>query len=147
MALVWAGAFAIVATTGFLFKISEDFSRLLFGLWFVAGLGLLVVVRMIMARMIRRWARNGRMERRAVIVGGGKAAEGLIRSIEAATLQRHPHLRHLRRPRRQALAADRRRLPEARQHRRADRVRPHRPHRHADRVAAAHRRKPGAVSS
>jgi Undecaprenyl-phosphate glucose phosphotransferase len=82
MALVWAGAFAIVATTGFLFKISEDFSRLLFGLWFVAGFGLLFVVRMIMARMIRRWARNGRMERRAVIVGGGKAAEGLIRSIE-----------------------------------------------------------------
>src|SRR5690606_24658572 len=30
----------------------------------------------------RRWARNGRMERRAIIVGGGAAAETLIRSIE-----------------------------------------------------------------
>ncbi|MEQ1954796.1 undecaprenyl-phosphate glucose phosphotransferase [Mesorhizobium sp. CN2-181] len=82
IALVWAGAFAIVAIAGFVFKISEDFSRLLFGLWFVVGLGLLLAVRMVMARMIRRWARNGRMERRAVIVGGGNAAEGLIRSIE-----------------------------------------------------------------
>jgi Undecaprenyl-phosphate glucose phosphotransferase len=32
--------------------------------------------------MLRRWARDGRMERRAVIVGGGQAAEKLIRSIE-----------------------------------------------------------------
>jgi hypothetical protein len=31
---------------------------------------------------IRRWARNGIMERRAVIVGGGEIAKGLIRSIE-----------------------------------------------------------------
>ncbi|RUZ14059.1 undecaprenyl-phosphate glucose phosphotransferase, partial [Mesorhizobium sp. M7A.F.Ca.CA.001.09.1.1] len=31
---------------------------------------------------IRAWARDGRMERRAVIVGGGKAAEILIRSVE-----------------------------------------------------------------
>ncbi len=35
-----------------------------------------------MSQLIRRWARNGRMERRAVIVGGGKAAEQLIRSVE-----------------------------------------------------------------
>jgi Undecaprenyl-phosphate glucose phosphotransferase len=39
-------------------------------------------LRLIVARLIRRWARNGRMERRAVIVGGGKAAENLIRAIE-----------------------------------------------------------------
>ena len=61
-------------------------------------------------RLIRRWARNGSMERRAVIVGGGKAAEAADPLGRAAALQRHPHLRHLRRPRRQALAADRRRL-------------------------------------
>ena len=55
----------------------------------------------------------------------------------AAALQRHPHLRHLRRPRRPPFAAARRRLSQARHHLRTDRVRPHRPHRHADRVAAA----------
>jgi FlaA1/EpsC-like NDP-sugar epimerase len=82
MALCWAITFALMAVTAFFMKVSADFSRLLFGTWFIAGLALLVGLRLIMARVIRRWARNGRMERRAVIVGGGKAAEVLIRSIE-----------------------------------------------------------------
>jgi Undecaprenyl-phosphate glucose phosphotransferase len=82
MLLIWTGAFAVLAVAGFFLKISEDFSRLLFGLWFVTGLVLVLALRLVMARLIRRWARNGRMERRALIVGGGKAAEGLIRSIE-----------------------------------------------------------------
>ena len=84
--LVWAGTFALMALAGFLFKISGEFSRFWFGSWFVTGLALLFAVRLVMARLIRRWARNGSMERRAVIVGGGKAAETMIRSIEA-----HPH--------------------------------------------------------
>ena len=81
--LVWAGVFAILALAGFALKISSEFSRLWFGSWFAAGFVLIFALRVVMARQIRRWARNGRMERRAVIVGGGKAAEGLIRSIEA----------------------------------------------------------------
>jgi Undecaprenyl-phosphate glucose phosphotransferase len=78
----WAATFGVVALLGFLLKMSEDFSRFWFGMWFVAGLAILLLLRFILARVVRRWARNGRMERRAVIVGGGKAAEGLIRSIE-----------------------------------------------------------------
>ncbi len=80
--LVWAGAFAILAVAGFFMKVSSDFSRMWFGSWFVTGFVLLFAFRLVLSRMIRRWARNGRMERRAVIVGGGKAAEALIRSIE-----------------------------------------------------------------
>ncbi|PWK67495.1 undecaprenyl-phosphate glucose phosphotransferase [Aminobacter sp. AP02] len=80
--LCWAAAFALMALTAFFMKVSSDYSRLLFGGWFVLGLALLIGLRLIMARFIRRWARDGRMERRAVIVGGGKAAEVLIRSIE-----------------------------------------------------------------
>jgi len=79
---VWAGTFALMALAGFLLKISEDFSRFWFGAWFVTGFVLLFGLRLVMAHMIRRWARNGTMERRAVIVGGGKAAEVLIRSLE-----------------------------------------------------------------
>jgi len=80
---VWAGTFALLALAGFLFKVSEDFSRLWFGAWFVAGFAALMALRLVMAVLIRRWARNGRMERRAVIVGGGQAAETLIRTVEA----------------------------------------------------------------
>jgi Undecaprenyl-phosphate glucose phosphotransferase len=82
IAAVWAGTFALMATAGFLLKISADFSRFWVGGWFVTGFVLLFGLRLVMARLIRRWARNGAMERRAVIVGGGKAAEVLIRSLE-----------------------------------------------------------------
>src|SRR5690606_16334859 len=80
--LLWSATFALLAIAGFLLKSSGYFSRFLFATWFVSGLVLIVGLRMVLARMIRRWARNGRMERRAIIVGGGAAAETLIRSIE-----------------------------------------------------------------
>lgn len=80
--LAWSGTFALVALIGFLLKVSGEFSRLWFGTWYLVGLVGLVALRLVLAQMVRRWARNGAMERRAVIVGGGKAAEGLIRSLE-----------------------------------------------------------------
>ncbi len=80
--VVWAGTLSLFAVVGFFLKISGDFSRLWFGGWFVAGLFLLLAPRLTLSHMIKRWARNGTMERRAVIVGGGKAAETLIRSVE-----------------------------------------------------------------
>jgi len=80
--LVWGGTLALVALVGFFLKISADFSRVWVGAWFVSGFVLLVGLRLVVARLVRRWARNGRMERRAVIVGGGPAAEALIHSLE-----------------------------------------------------------------
>ncbi|TIP99278.1 MAG: undecaprenyl-phosphate glucose phosphotransferase [Mesorhizobium sp.] len=80
--LVWAGTFALMALTAFAMKMSEDYSRLFFGTWFVVGFMLIFGLRLLMSKLIRRWARDGRMERRAVIVGGGTAAEVLIRSVE-----------------------------------------------------------------
>jgi len=82
MLLAWAAVFALLAVAAFLLKLSGDYSRALFVGWFVAGFALLVITRFGLARFMRKWARDGRMERRAVIVGGGQAAETLIRSIE-----------------------------------------------------------------
>lgn len=82
MLLLWSGTFAFLAVAGFFLKISGDFSRLLFGAWYIIGFSLIFGGRLLMSRMIRRWARNGAMERRAVIVGGGNAAEALIRAVE-----------------------------------------------------------------
>jgi len=81
--LVWSGTFALMSLAGFFLKMSADFSRVWFGGWFVTGVLALLALRLLVARFVRRWARNGAMERRAIIVGGGKSAEGLIRSIEA----------------------------------------------------------------
>ena len=80
--LVWSGTLALLVLAAFLMKISAEFSRLWFASWFASGFVLLTALRLIMSQLIRRWARNGRMERRAVIVGGGKGAETLIRSLE-----------------------------------------------------------------
>ncbi len=82
IALVWTAAFAAMALVGFFLKTSAEFSRLWFLSWYATGLVGLFGLRLVMARQIRRWARNGAMERRAVIVGGGKSAETLIRSLE-----------------------------------------------------------------
>lgn len=79
---IWLGVLALMSLVGFFLKIADDFSRVWLGSWFLVGLVLLVSLRLVMARLIRRWSRNGSMERRAVIVGGGEAAEKLIRAIE-----------------------------------------------------------------
>jgi Undecaprenyl-phosphate glucose phosphotransferase len=82
VALAWGATFALLALTAFVLKTSEDYSRFWTGSWFVGGLVYLFGTRIMLAMRIRKWARNGTMERRAVIVGGGKAAEKLIRSLE-----------------------------------------------------------------
>lgn len=83
IALVWAATLSTMTLVIFFLKISVEYSRLWLAAWFVLGLGLLVVTRLVVSRLVRRWGRNGIMERRAVIVGGGPAAEALIRSIES----------------------------------------------------------------
>ncbi len=82
IAAIWAGTIALMALAGFFLKISHELSRVWLGGWFLVGLALLLVTRLALAKLLRRWARNGIMERRAVIVGGGKGAEELIRAIE-----------------------------------------------------------------
>ncbi|MGH6761437.1 MAG: undecaprenyl-phosphate glucose phosphotransferase [Phyllobacterium sp.] len=81
-ALVWASVFAFLVIVAFFLKVSEEYSRLWIASWFIAGFVLLVIGRLICARLIRRWSSRGVMERRAVIVGGGPSAEELIRSLE-----------------------------------------------------------------
>ena len=80
--LVWSGTLALTAFAGFFLKVAEDFSRVWVGAWFLGSIGLVMAARIVMDQLVRRWTRDGRMERRAVIVGGGAAAEMLIHSIE-----------------------------------------------------------------
>jgi Undecaprenyl-phosphate glucose phosphotransferase len=68
---------------GFVFKNSGDFSRFWFGAWFAAGSVFLWVFRFAVMVQVRRLSSAGRLERRAVIVGGGKPAEELICSLES----------------------------------------------------------------
>lgn len=78
----WAVAFAVMALMVFFLKAGEHYSRVWFVSWFAAGSVFLFLERSFISFAIRRWARNGTMERRAVIVGGGEPAKALIRSLE-----------------------------------------------------------------
>ncbi|PTM98844.1 undecaprenyl-phosphate glucose phosphotransferase [Mycoplana dimorpha] len=78
----WGVSFATMALALFFFKTAHETSRVWFVLWFVLGAAYLIVERQLIAYAIRRWARNGTMERRAVIAGGGEPAKELIRALE-----------------------------------------------------------------
>ncbi len=78
----WATVLGVLAVAGFLFKTSSQFSRGWFVIWAASAFTVLIFSRLFISRRIRRWARNGTMERRAIIVGGGPNAEALIRSLE-----------------------------------------------------------------
>ncbi|MBB3657515.1 Undecaprenyl-phosphate glucose phosphotransferase [Rhizobium sp. BK650] len=79
-------AFAIVfvLTTGIfsLFLSLSTATVASYAIWFIAGALFLVADRFLVAQGMRKWARNGIMERRAVIVGGGEPAKELIRLLE-----------------------------------------------------------------
>ncbi len=78
----WAAAFAVMVVALVPFDINNIYSIRLLCLWLAAGTGFLLVARLLFAYGIRHWARNGIMERRAVIIGGGEPAKELIRALE-----------------------------------------------------------------
>jgi Undecaprenyl-phosphate glucose phosphotransferase len=51
--------------------------------WLTAGMLALIAIRLGLVLMIRRWTSQGRLARRAVIVGGGRSTEDLIRQLRA----------------------------------------------------------------
>lgn len=80
--LTWISLFAAMAVITFLLKVSDQFSRGWFTIWFTTGLLLLLTCRFTIYKKIKQWIRSGRMERRAILVGGGDNAEALILSLE-----------------------------------------------------------------
>lgn len=52
------------------------------GLWYAAGLLALTAGRLALSALVSGWIRSGRLERRAVIAGGGQAAADLIHELE-----------------------------------------------------------------
>ncbi|WFU03072.1 undecaprenyl-phosphate glucose phosphotransferase [Rhizobium sp. CB3171] len=78
----WVAAFAVMVLALLPFDVNHIYSIRALGIWLAAGTVFLVAARAVFAYGIRNWARNGLMERRAVIVGGGEPAKELIRALE-----------------------------------------------------------------
>ncbi len=78
--VLFSAIFAFV----FFSKIGDVYSRVWLGSWMLASFGTFWLSRLAIAMVVRRWNANGRLNRRAVIVGGGAAAEDLIAALEAS---------------------------------------------------------------
>ena len=79
----WTMALGVLIVGVFLLKIGPEFSRVWLVVWFLSGLLMLVVERFILTLVTRKWIKQGRLNRRAVIYGGGVECEKLLASLEA----------------------------------------------------------------
>ena len=75
--------FAFLATAAFFLKMGDHYSRFWFGTWYASTFVYFAICRFLVSRRIEHWTKDGLLERRAVIVGGGPNAEELIRALEA----------------------------------------------------------------
>ncbi len=80
----WTLIFALLMATAFFTKLGQEYSRVWVAAWYASGLSALVIFRMALWVAVRNWSRLGRLNRRAVIVGGGPAAHKLIKALEAS---------------------------------------------------------------
>ncbi|KPF43127.1 undecaprenyl-phosphate glucose phosphotransferase [Rhizobium sp. AAP43] len=78
----WTVAVAVLALANLFFAQNDSAFPSVLSAWYFIGAGYLIIERNLIGLAIRRWGRNGVMERRAVIVGGGKPAKDLIRALE-----------------------------------------------------------------
>ncbi len=79
----WTLVILFTTAVAFLTKADGLFSRVWLTSWYILGLILLSVDRAAIAAFVRRLTRNGRLDRRTAIVGGGPAAEQLLRDLSA----------------------------------------------------------------
>ncbi len=81
----WTLVFALLAVIAFFMKLGIEYSRFWLASWYLIGLFVLTGFRAALSTTLRSWAREGRLNRRAVIVGGGPAARDLIKALEASS--------------------------------------------------------------
>jgi Undecaprenyl-phosphate glucose phosphotransferase len=77
----WALVFLTIFAAMFFLKLDGVVSRVWMAAWFALGLGTLGLERAILARLAARLIRSGRLQQRAVIVGGGAIGGELLREL------------------------------------------------------------------
>ncbi|MBB4198073.1 undecaprenyl-phosphate glucose phosphotransferase [Rhodoblastus sphagnicola] len=84
--LIWCGAILSFMALDFLLRLDGRFSRDFMQLWLVGGVAFLIVERVLLGLWTRRMTRLGRLDRYAVIVGGGPMAEMLLETLSRPPL-------------------------------------------------------------
>ncbi len=81
LASAWSVVFLLVIGATFFAKAGQEFSRVWLGTFYVVGLIALVAFRKGLFVLVRRWTREGRLDRRTVVVGGDERGDALIKSL------------------------------------------------------------------
>ena len=80
----WTAVFVAALAAIFFLKLEGALSRVWLLGWYVTGLGLLASERFAIAAIVRALTQQGKLDRRTVIVGGGPAAEPVLRDLACA---------------------------------------------------------------
>jgi Undecaprenyl-phosphate glucose phosphotransferase len=83
LASAWSVVFLIAISVSFFAKAGDQFSRAWLGTFYVLGLFTLVAFRRGLFLVVRHWTRQGRLDRRAVVVGADANGETLITSLNS----------------------------------------------------------------
>lgn len=81
---LWIAIFGSFTLLIFFLKISAEYSRVWLASWFLSGLVIVAANRTLAAVLARSWIREGRVRRRAAIVGAGADGAQLIRALSGA---------------------------------------------------------------
>src|SRR4029079_6788756 len=79
----WAFVFLLFIGASFVVKRGGDISRLWLSAFFFVGLAALVAERVLLRSLVRRWARQGRLDRRTIVVGADESGEQLVEALKA----------------------------------------------------------------
>jgi len=83
LAAAWSVVFLIAIGVSFFAKAGDQFSRAWLGAFYVLGLLALIGFRRALFLLVRRWTRQGRLDRRTIVVGADGNGEALLKALAA----------------------------------------------------------------
>src|SRR4030088_324387 len=78
----WAFVFLLFIGASFFAKLGGEVSRLWLSAFFFVGLAALIAERLFLRAMVRGWAREGRLDRRTIVVGSDVNGEKLVEALK-----------------------------------------------------------------
>jgi Undecaprenyl-phosphate glucose phosphotransferase len=78
----WAFVFLLFIGASFIVKLGSEISRVWLSTFFFIGLAALVAERLFLRTMVRSWARQGRLDRRTIVVGSDQNGEQLVSALK-----------------------------------------------------------------
>ena len=79
----WSFVFLLFIGASFFAKLGSETSRLWLAAFYFLGLAALISERLALRALVRGWARQGRLDRRTIIVGSDRSGEELVRALNA----------------------------------------------------------------